>query len=132
MKHLKFIVAIVILLAVLIIIVQNDDALSKSVVFKLNLLSIHWKSSAISIYYIVTVAFLFGVLITGLYGIIERFRLKKEIRLLTTASEAKERELNSLRNLPITEEPAEEEVESSEQGPELKEPGRETPDVGTP
>lgn len=128
MKHLKFILAIVILLAMLIIIVQNDNALSKSVVFKLDLVSIHWQSSAISIYYIVTVAFLFGVLITGLYGIVERFRLKKEIRLLTAASDAKDRELNSLRNLPIT---AEEEEDSSEQGPESKESGRETPDVGT-
>lgn len=128
MKHFKFILAIIILLAVLIIIVQNDKALSESVVFKLDLLSIHWRSSPISIYYIVTIAFLFGVLITGLFGIIERFRLKKEIRLLTTASEAKDRELNSLRNLPITEE---EEGERPGQGPESKESGREAPDVGT-
>jgi len=127
MKHLKFILAIVLLLIVLIIIVQNDPALSKSVVFRLDLLSIHWQSPNVSLYYIVTIAFLFGVIVTGVYGMIERFRLKKQIRLLRTASEAKDRELNSLRNLPIT---AEEE-EPIEQGPETKEPGRESPDVGT-
>lgn len=127
MKHLKFILAIVLLLIVLIIIVQNDPALSKSVVFRLDLLSIHWQTPNVSLYYIVTIAFLFGVIVTGVYGMIERFRLKKQIRLLRTASDAKDRELNSLRNLPIT---AEEE-EPIEQGPETKEPGRESPDVGT-
>jgi ATP adenylyltransferase len=50
----------------------------------------------------VTIAFLFGVLVTGFYGIIERFRLKREIKTLVSTSQEKDKELNSLRNLPIT------------------------------
>jgi len=50
----------------------------------------------------VTIAFLFGVIVAGLYGFIERFRLKKEIKVLAHASREKDKELNSLRNLPIT------------------------------
>ena len=40
--------------------------------------------------------------ISGLYGIIERFRLKKQIKILESASRERDKELNSLRNLPIT------------------------------
>jgi hypothetical protein len=50
----------------------------------------------------VTIAFLFGVLVTGFYGIIERFRLKREIKTLVSTSREKDKELSSLRNLPIT------------------------------
>jgi ATP adenylyltransferase len=42
------------------------------------------------------------VLVTGFYGIIERFRLKGEIKTLVSTSREKDKELNSLRNLPIT------------------------------
>jgi hypothetical protein len=55
-----------------------------------------------TVYVIVTVAFLFGVVVSGLYGIIERFHLKKQIRELMNAHKEKDEELSSLRNLPIT------------------------------
>jgi hypothetical protein len=38
----------------------------------------------------------------GLYGIAERFRLKKKIKVLSRTLEEREKEVNSLRNLPIT------------------------------
>jgi len=118
MKHLKFILAIVIMLIVVVIIVQNSDALSKAVVFKINFFGLQWQSFSVSLYYIVTIAFLFGVLTTGLYGMIERFRLKKQIKILASASAAKDQELNSLRNLPITtEETSPEESPEETQGP---------------
>ena len=113
MKHLRFILGIIIGLIVVIIVVQNHDAFSKAVTFKIDLLGIKWQSASVSIYFIVTIAFLFGVLITGVYGMIERFRLKKQLKIITKASAAKDQELNSLRNLPITSEEAAPE-ESSE------------------
>ncbi len=115
MKHLKFILGIIIGLIVVIIVVQNNEAFSKAVVFKINFLGLHWQSASVSIYYIVTVAFLFGVLVTGVYGMIERFRLKKQIKILSSAAAAKEQELNSLRNLPIMSEDTSE-VASEESG----------------
>lgn len=102
MKHVKFIVAIIIMLVVVILIVENHDAFSTKVVFKVDLLVLHYESSQISIYYVITIAFLFGVLIAGLYGIVERFQLKRQIKNLARASKEKDKELNSLRNLPIT------------------------------
>ena len=102
MKYLRFMLAIILMLLVVIIIVQNHTAMSTQVEFKVNLLFIEYATSAVSIYFVVTTAFLFGILIMGFYGMIERFRLKREIKVLSAASREKDTELNSLRNLPIT------------------------------
>jgi uncharacterized integral membrane protein len=102
MKHVKFIVAILIMLVVVILVVQNQGAFATDVTFRVDLPGIHWQLSNVSVYHVVTVAFLFGILIAGLYGMVERFRLKKEIRELRKASSQKDAELNSLRNLPVT------------------------------
>jgi len=102
MRHLKFILAIIIMLVVVVLFVENHGALSKRVFFKIDLFSLHYKSAEISMYYIVAISFLFGILIAGLYGIVERFQLKRQIKNLVKASKEKDKELNSLRNLPIT------------------------------
>ena len=102
MKHVRFILAIILMLLVVIIIVQNHNAMSQQVEFKVDFGFVRYNTSAMSLYFIVTIAFLFGVLVTGFYGIIERFRLKKEIKALVSVAREKDKELNSLRNLPIT------------------------------
>lgn len=102
MKHLRFIIGIIIMLLVVIIVVENHEAFSTKVVFRIDLLGLHYKSNEISMYIMVTISFLFGILIAGLYGIVERFRLKREIKKMRHISKEKEEELNSLRNLPIT------------------------------
>jgi uncharacterized integral membrane protein len=102
MKHLKFIVAIVIMLLVVILIAENLAALSTAVVFQIIFFSIHLQTAEMPLYYVLPITFLFGVLITGLYGMRERYRLSKEIKSLMAESKAKDKELNSLRNLPIT------------------------------
>lgn len=104
MKHVKFILAIVIMLVVLILIVQNQDAFSTSLTFRVDLPGLQGEMPHITVYHVVTVSFLFGILVAGLYGMVERIRLKKELRILQKASRDKDAELNSLRNLPITSE----------------------------
>ena len=102
MKHVKFMLAIILMLVVVILIVQNHEAMSTKVSFQVKFFSYHLQTSNMSVYYIVTISFLFGVIITGVYGMIERFRLMKALKLVRAASQEKDRELNSLRNLPIT------------------------------
>ena len=104
MKHVKFMLAIILMLVVVILIVQNHEALSTKVSFRFSFFSWSLQSSMMSVYYIITISFLFGVIISGTYGIIERFRLMKALKSLRTSSQEKEQELNSLRNLPITSE----------------------------
>jgi uncharacterized integral membrane protein len=103
MAQLKAIIYILIGLAVVILVVQNHDVFSQTVNFRMNLPFFQEKmTSDITLYEIVIVSYLVGVLSIGLYGIAERFRLKKKIKVLTKALEEKEKEVNNLRNLPIT------------------------------
>jgi len=54
-------------------------------------------------YFVIIIVFLLGILMASLYGIFERFKLKKEIRIISKEKREKDKELNSLRNLPIVE-----------------------------
>jgi ATP adenylyltransferase len=103
MTHLKAIVFILIGLAVIVLVVQNNAALSTTVKFRMNPYFFQERmTSDITLYEIVIVTYLIGVLSIGLYGIAERFRLKKRIKVLTRTLEEREKEVNNLRNLPIT------------------------------
>lgn len=102
MKQVRYMLGILLALVVVILIVQNNEAMSTQVAFRANFLFFQIESSKTSLYFVVTITFLFGVLLSGLYGIIERFRLKKQIKVLERAARERDKELNSLRNLPIT------------------------------
>lgn len=103
MSHLKAIVFILIGVAVVVLAVQNQAALSTTVKFRMNLPFFQeFTTSDITLFEVVIVTFLLGVLLIGLYGITERFRLKKKIKVLTRTLEEREKEVNNLRNLPIT------------------------------
>lgn len=106
MAHLKAIVFILIGLAVIILVVQNNTALSTTVQFRMNPYFFQERmTSEITLYEVVILTYLIGVLSVGLYGIAERFRLKKRIKVLTRTLEEREKEVNNLRNLPITSDP---------------------------
>ncbi len=102
MKHFKFIAAIILIMLVLTIIIQNHQAMSTPVVFRLNLLFTEFTSTTISLYVVIPVAFFFGVIITWFYGMLDHYRLRREIRRLERVVREKDKELSSLRNLPIT------------------------------
>lgn len=102
MKHFRFIIAILLIVLVLMIIIQNHMAMSTSVVFRLNLLFTEFTSTPLSLYVVVPLTFFFGVLITWFYGMIEHYRLRRDIKALEKKLREKDKELNSLRNLPIT------------------------------
>ncbi len=103
MGHIKIIVGILIGLFVVILAVQNDEAMSKKVQLRINpVITEEKKSGDISIYSLVLISFLAGVLGTGVHGMAERYRLKKRIRKLSRDLQDKDKELSSLRNLPLT------------------------------
>ena len=102
MKHFRFIIAILLILLVLTVIIQNHLAMSTAVVFRLNLLFTEFTSTPMSLYIVVPLKFFFGVLITWFYGMIEHYRLRRDIKALEKGLREKDKELNSLRNLPIT------------------------------
>ncbi|RLB43670.1 MAG: hypothetical protein DRH12_02355 [Deltaproteobacteria bacterium] len=104
MRYIKGIGVILFLLFIVIVAVQNYAPMSTTVRFRLNLLFWSHETPDMNLYLVTIIAFLLGVFFTGVYGIGERFRLKREIKNLTRELREKEKELNSLRNLPVTSE----------------------------
>jgi uncharacterized membrane protein len=101
--QVKAIVIVLVGLVIIVAVVQNNQAMSTPITFRLNpVFWPEWKAAGVSVYQVSIIAFLLGVLVVGFVGLIERFRLKKRIKALSKELENKDRELNSLRNLPIT------------------------------
>jgi len=102
MKHVKAIIVILFLLFVVILAVQNYQALSTPITFRVNLLFFNAESSGLPVFLIAIITFLVGVICIWLYGISERLNFKRQIKALMKDVKDKEKELNSLRNLPVT------------------------------
>ena len=102
-KIIKGIIGILMILLVIILIVENLEQLSKELMLKVDLYFWAWKSSPMAFYLVVIIVFLLGILVASFYGIVERFKLKKEIRILSKESREKDKELDSFRNPPIVE-----------------------------
>ena len=103
MKHIKAIISIVFMLLAVVLIVENLTQLSQKLTLQVDLYFWDWKAEPMAFYFVIIIVFLLGILIASLYGIFERFKLKKEIRILSKEKREKDKELNSLRNLPIVE-----------------------------
>ncbi|MBW1672204.1 MAG: LapA family protein [Deltaproteobacteria bacterium] len=103
MKHIKAIISIVLMLLAVVLIVENLTQLSQKLILKIDLYFWDWSTEPMAFYFVIIIVFLLGILMASLYGIFERFKLKKEIRIISKEKREKDKELNSLRNLPIVE-----------------------------
>jgi len=103
MKHIKAIIGILLMLLAVVLIVENLAQLSQKLTLKVDLYFWDWKTEPMAFYFVIIIVFLLGILIAAFYGIFERFKLKKEIKIISKEKRAKDKELNSLRNLPIVE-----------------------------
>ena len=104
MKHVKYLFMIFIFLFIFILLVQNDAAFSTKIVLRANFLFGKYETPELSIYLISTISFVLGVIIIWIYDLLERIQLRKQIKRLKKESMEKDKELNSLRNLPIVSE----------------------------
>ena len=102
MKQVKTLIVILFLLLIVVLSVQNYAALTTKISFKANLLFLNYETAGLSIFLIAVVTFIFGVVVTWLFGISERMTFKRQIKVLTKDVKNNEMELNSLRNLPVT------------------------------
>lgn len=100
MKNIiKGVIGILLILLVVVLIVQNQEQLSN----KLILNFFGSESPPMAFYFVITIVFLLGVFIASFLGIIERFKLKREIKILSKQNREKDKELDSFRNPPIVE-----------------------------
>jgi len=101
MKHIKAIISLLVMLLVIILVVENLEQLARTLTLKVNLYFWAWETPPMAFYLVVIIVFLLGILVASFYGIVERFKLKKRLRMLSKENREKEKEVNSFRNLPI-------------------------------
>lgn len=105
MKHAKLVFFVFVALIVIILAVQNIDAMFETVQFRINPFFFpEMRTPHMAMGLVTLMAFFLGIVVAGVCGILERFHLKRQIKRCEKELEIVTRELNSLRNLPITSE----------------------------
>jgi uncharacterized integral membrane protein len=102
MRHLRAMLIILFILLLVILAVQNYTVLATPVKFRADLVFLKYETTEMPLALISVAAFVVGMVATGFYGMTERFRLKREIKILTREAAQKDQEIDSLRNLPVT------------------------------
>lgn len=80
MKYVKGVFLIIVGLVVLVAAIQNYQAFSTSVQFRLNLLIFKAETPSLSIFLIAVICFFLGVVITALFGIADNLRLRSKLK----------------------------------------------------
>lgn len=105
MSYLKAIVISLVVALAIIFMVQNIEPLSHPLSIRLNLFFIQFETTPYATYMVILLAFFVGLLAASLLGLMERLRLRKTIRQQRKEVARLNKELSSLRNMPLTGEP---------------------------
>ncbi len=102
MGYLKALVISAVVALAIIFMVQNIEPLSHPLAIRLNLIFVKFESSPYATYLVILLGFFVGLLAASLLGLAERFRMRKDLKAQRKEIESLNRELSSLRNLPLT------------------------------
>lgn len=102
MNYIKAILASALVAFAIIFMIQNMEQLSHPLSIRLNLFLVHFESTPYATYLVIILAFFVGLFAASLLGLVERYRLRRNIRAREHDLKRLQRELDSLRNLPIT------------------------------
>ena len=103
MKTVKVVLLAIIFIFLLLFLFQNYNALLSTTTLELNLFGpLHLRSTPIPLYALILGSVLLGVLVTAFYFGIGSYRSRQNLRSLRKQNYTLQEELNSLRNLPIT------------------------------
>jgi len=102
MSYVKAIIISAVVALAIIFMVQNIEPLSHPLAIRLNLLFVNFKSTPHATYLVILLAFFVGLLAASILGFSERFRLRRLVRQKQKEIQNLSRELDSLRNLPLT------------------------------
>ncbi|BCS87179.1 LapA family protein [Pseudodesulfovibrio sediminis] len=115
MRYIKFLFLLVLLVFSVMFFTQNNDTLSQGLSLVLDIPSVVTLHSVLLPFgVLLSFAFVAGALLTLLYFAVDKFRTMSTMREYRTRMSSLEQELNSLRNMPITEEQSYSEVKEEE------------------
>lgn len=102
MRYLKVFIFILIFFITMMFFVQNNDVLQQVVTLKLDFfINPAWSSIPLPFYFMVLAAFLIGAICAMLLLIYDRLRLANNLRKANKRIRILEKEVNSLRTLPL-------------------------------
>lgn len=102
MRFVKVLILVLVFFISMMFFVQNNAVLSQAVTLKLDLFfDTAWSSIELPFYFMVLCAFLLGALCTMLMLMVSRLRAGAALRRANKRIRVLEKELNSLRNLPL-------------------------------
>ena len=104
MKPVKWVVLLLLIVLLIAFLIQNIDAILAPTTFEFRLFGLlHVSSKPIPLYALILGSIFGGGLMTAIYLGVGNFRLRGSLRSLQRQNNGLQEELNSLRNLPITE-----------------------------
>ena len=104
MKAVKWVVLLLLMVLLIVFLIQNIDAILAPTTFEFRLFGLlHVSSKPIPLYGLILGSIFGGGLMTAIYLGLGNFRLRSSLRSLQRQNSGLQEELNSLRNLPITE-----------------------------
>lgn len=106
MRYLKVLVLAVFFVISILFFSQNNEILTQSLVLKLDIPYIaELRSIPLPLYLLVLGGFLFGSLLTLAYLAGDKIKAAKQLRECRSRMNGLEQELNTLRTMPLTDEP---------------------------
>ena len=104
MRYLKVFALILFFFFAMLFFVQNIAQLGSEVQLRLQLFTMEWYSRQMPIYLLILLAFVFGALFMMLFFLADKMRISAALRRCKARIAGLEKELNSLRNLPLGDE----------------------------
>ncbi len=101
MRYVKVLAVVIIFFLCMIFFVQNTGVLSTELKLTFQLFGANWVSSPAPVYLYILLAFVIGVLVSMAYFLLEKLRQKREIRKKQQQINNLEKELSTLRNIPL-------------------------------
>ena len=103
MRVIRGFLTLLFVVVLLVFVIQNGGVLASSVTLRLDLFLSDLSPQPVALYGLLLIAFLVGFILGGTWRLATHLRLRSQFRRLHRILAEKERELNSLRNLPVLE-----------------------------
>ena len=105
MRYFKVLILLALFSFILLFFAQNIEALSMPLTLSFNLLGWSWFSFEYPFYFMVLASFVLGGIFCLLYFFMDKLRFSRRLRECKNRVSTLEEEVNSLRNLPLEENP---------------------------
>lgn len=101
MRFIKVLALVIFFLLSMMFFVQNTEILSKPMALEFNIFVATWKSIPLPFYLLLLFAFVVGAIVAMLFFFMERMHLSNQIKQYQYRLAGLQKEVNSLRNLPL-------------------------------